>query len=260
MSGINLNNVTLLITHFNRTKSLTRLLNSFKNLDMIFSEIIVSDDNSDLNARKELLELQKEHNFNLIQTDQNKGLGNNINKGQSQVQTPYTLYIQEDFFPKEKFKGVIEAAIQLMEKSNDIDIVRFYAYGRYPYLRPYSEKFYEMKFSLTLPGYKKFYYYSDHPHLKRRSFIDKFGRYAEGYNPEQTEYRMMMSFLQNKGKGIFYYDHKELFEHFNSSEEPSTMKRVNWRRSKFFIIAFTRDIYRHLKFNSDYLFGDFRNL
>ena len=38
--------VTLLITHYNRSNSLERLLNAFKALDVIFGDIIVSDDSS----------------------------------------------------------------------------------------------------------------------------------------------------------------------------------------------------------------------
>ena len=36
-----------------------------------------------------------------------------------------------------------------------------------------------MKFKIWYPGYKKFYAYSDHPHLRRSNFLEKFGRYSE---------------------------------------------------------------------------------
>ncbi|MBU2374779.1 MAG: glycosyltransferase [Bacteroidetes bacterium] len=95
--------VSLLITHYNRTKSLERLLQYFANEDVKFGEIIVSDDASKPEYQTHLKELKEKYSFNLISTPQNKGLGNNINKGQDQVTKPYTLYIQEDFLPKPLF-------------------------------------------------------------------------------------------------------------------------------------------------------------
>jgi hypothetical protein len=112
-----------------------------------------------------------------------------------------------------------------------------------------------MLFSLWKPGYKKFYAYSDHPHLRRSSFFEKFGRYAEGQKVEKTEYLMMMSFLRKKGKAVIYENIHELFQQKNSSAEPSTVKRNFWRESEGFLLTQLRHLYRHVKFNADYLFG-----
>ena len=82
--------VTLLITHYNRSNSLQRLLISLIEQDCTFGEIIVSDDSSTPEHQAKLKQLQTIYTFKLIGTIQNKGLGNNINKGQDAVTKPYT--------------------------------------------------------------------------------------------------------------------------------------------------------------------------
>src|SRR5688572_4290736 len=245
--------LSLLITHYNRSQSLERLLAAFKKLKCEFGSIVVSDDGSKPPHLPYVKELQKTYNFELITTDKNKGLGNNINKGQDATKTPYVLYVQEDFIPTEMFPVKLAEALTVMDGRKDIDMVRFYSYFKYPHLKPLSNGFSEMQFNLFLPGYKKFYYYSDHPHLRRSNFFEKFGRYREGLNPERTEYYMMMNFLQKKGKGIYYNEHKQLFVQSNSKSEPSTVRKNFWRKSDNSLVFLLREAYRHLRFNMDYL-------
>ena len=40
--------ITLLITHFNRSRSLENMLKTFRNLGCEFGEVVVSDDGSDV--------------------------------------------------------------------------------------------------------------------------------------------------------------------------------------------------------------------
>jgi glycosyltransferase involved in cell wall biosynthesis len=249
--------VSLLVTHYNRTASLERLLTSFNKLHCQFEEIIVSDDGSN-NENLLNLELLKEQiPFTLIKSATNKGLGNNINKGQDQVKTRYTLYVQEDFEPANDFPMHFKNGLDLIEERKDIDMIRFYGYYKYPYLTPLRNGYSEMNFKIWYLGYKKFYYYSDHPHLRRNNFFQKFGRYKEGVKGDKTEYQMMMTFLQNNGKAIFFNDYTELFIQKNTEEEPSTMKRDYWRESNNLFIKILREIYRYLKFNYDYLFTQY---
>lgn len=247
--------LTLLITHYNRSSSLERLLNAFTSLDIQFKNIVVSDDGSKQEHLNTIHKLQDEHDFTLITTPVNKGLGNNINKGQDHVKTKYTLYVQEDFVPKPLFKHKLQSALQIMHEDPTFDTIRFYAYFKYPYMKPFKDGFSEMKFSAWpwFIGYRKFYYYSDHPHLRRSSFFEKFGRYKEGIPVERTEYRMMISYLKNKGKSLFFDDYTGLFSQENSTTEPSTVKRNFWRETKNPAIVFVKHLYRLLRFNMDYL-------
>lgn len=246
-------NVSLLITHYNRSHSLENLLKSFARQNCAFDEIIVSDDGSDFEHLQYIKGLQQQFAFRLITAIINKGLGNNINKGQDAVLSEYTLYVQEDFQPSQHFKANFSKAIEIMQDRPSLDMVRFYAYFKYPYLRNYKHGYGEMTFKIWKPGYKKFYLYSDHPHLRRSDFLKKFGRYAEGVKGDLTEYRMMMSFLQKNGKSLFFEDYQKLFYQVNSAAEPSTMKRNFWRESKNPFVEFARELYRHAKFNIDFI-------
>lgn len=246
--------VSLLITHYNRSQSLERLLKNLHDIDCSFGDIVVSDDGSKAEHLERLKYLRQLYNFRLITTPVNKGLGNNINKGQDAVITPYTLYVQEDFTVAKDFASHFRDALMIMHDRADVDVVRFYAYFKYPHLKSYKNGFAEMQFSLLKPGYKKFYCYSDHPHLRRSNFFEKFGRYAEGLKGDVTEYRMMMSFLKHKGKSMFYEDYRSLFFQENFAAEPSTMKRDFWRESDNGFMHLLREVYRFTRFNYDYVF------
>jgi glycosyltransferase involved in cell wall biosynthesis len=253
------NNVTLLVTHYNRVRSLERLLNAFKSLNVSFGDIVVSDDGSKSDVVEELKQLQSTYNFNLVTTPKNKGLGNNINKGQDAVTTPYTLYVQEDFEPTLIFAEHFKDALQFMEEDTGLDIARFYAYFRYPYTKPYSKGFSEMLFNISplAHNHLKFYVYSDHPHLRRSSFLEKFGRYREGIKGDLTEFSMAASFIQKKGRGILFDDFTTLFYQKNSPDEPSTMGRAGWRENKNIFALAARAAYlkfKLLKWTADVLF------
>lgn len=253
------NDVTLLVTHYNRVRSLERLLSSFQQLDIYFEDIVVSDDGSKPENVELLKQLQSKFKFRLITTPVNKGLGNNINKGQDAVKTEFTLYVQEDFEPKPIFAQHFEDALSFFKQDADLDIARFYAYFKYPYLKAYGKGFSEMVFN-PYPwanNHLKFYVYSDHPHLRRSNFFEKFGRYPEGIKGDLTEYQMAMSFLQNRGKGIFFEQFNDLFYQKNSPDEPSTMGRAGWRESKNIFALAARAIYlqfKLLRWTRDYFF------
>jgi len=216
--------VTLLITHYNRSSSLERLLIAFENINCRFGDIVVSDDCSSAEHLEQLKKLSKAHSFRLITTPVNGGLGNNINKGQDAVTTEYTLYIQEDFVPKPEFVEHFKDALDIMNEDKKWDLITFYSYSSYPYLKPFKKGFSEKVFHSNplYANHMKFYLYGDHPHLRRSSFPAKFGKYPEGLNGDKTEMEMSLSFIKHKGKGLFYDDHYGLLDQINSEQEPST--------------------------------------
>lgn len=234
---------TLLITHYNRSESLERLLITFENLNCKFEDIVVSDDGSRSEHLEKVKALADRFNYNLVITPVNRGLGNNINKGQDAVKSVYTLYVQEDFQPSDIFPKHFEDALDFMREDKALDIVRFYAYFSYPNLKPFAKGFSKMIYSFWDLNHLKFYYYSDHPHLRRSNFLEKFGRYPEGIKGDLTEYQMAVHFLQKKGKGLFFDNFTELFYQKNSSDEPSTMVRPDWRLSKNPVIKLSRLAY-----------------
>lgn len=245
-------NVTLLITHYNRSSSLERLLAAFSDLNVSFYDIVVSDDGSKKEHVDYIENLKSKFKFTLVTTPKNSGLGNNINKGQDAVKTAYTLYVQEDFVPLECFSRHFENGLKIMTEDRDTDSVRFYSYIRYPHLKPFRDGFSQMIFDKWSLNLDKATMYSDHPHLRRSTFMEKFGRYTEIKKSDQTEYDMMISFLRNKGKAYFFEDYKSVFDQVNTDLEPSTVKRNYWRNSNLLIIPALRQLYRQLKFNYSY--------
>ncbi|MBO3273561.1 glycosyl transferase family 2, partial [Hymenobacter defluvii] len=125
----------------------------------------------------------------------------------------------------------------------------------YPYLKPYFGGFAEIIYKPWFTDTSKIYGYSDHPHLRRSSFLEKFGRYKEDIKSDRTEYLMCISFIQNKGKGIFYNNFNSLFAQENTSDEPSTVTRADWRRSNNLLIMIVRNIFRQVKYNFDIHLG-----
>jgi glycosyltransferase involved in cell wall biosynthesis len=243
--------VTLLITHYNRSSSLERLLKAFKDLQCSFGDIVVSDDGSKPEHQDAIRNLKNSYDFQLVSTPKNKGLGNNINKGQRAVKTPYTIYVQEDFVPTALFAPRLAEALGLMNKDESLDFIRFYAYNAYPYLKPYAPGFAEIIYKPWFIRTDKIYCYSDHPHLRRSSFLEKFGPYTEGKKVDKTEYLMCVAFIQHKGKGLFFRDYKSLFTQLNSPAEPSTVTRSQWRHSGSPLISCLRFTYRTIKYNYD---------
>jgi len=244
-------NVTLLITHYNRSQSLERLLKTFKNSGSTFKEIIVSDDGSKREHLDYINSLKSEYDFTLLTSPTNRGLGNNINKGQDAVKTDYVLYIQEDFIPLDGFTENFNNGLALIEEDPSVDTVRFYSYINYPKLVPIKNGFSQMVFDPWSFDLDKVPMYSDHPHLRRQTFFDKFGRYPEDRSGDKTEYHMMISFLRNKGKAYLFADYKALLEPVNSESEPSTMLETRnfWRNNNSFALRNVRTIYRWLLFN-----------
>ena len=250
--------ITLLITHYNRSLSLERLLKSFEEKHLSFYEIVVSDDCSNSEHTKNLKLYEERYGIRLIRTEKNKGLANNINKGQRAVKSLYTLYIQEDFIPTDKFSRSLSDGLTLIKEYPEIDLVRFYAYRKYPYLKPLKDEFSEMRFHFWYPNTYQFNCYSDHPHLRRSNFLQKFGNYQEGIKSDRAEFKMVISFLQHKGKAIIHNDYRELFIQENSSDEPSQVHRKKLRKqiqlSESFMIKIIRSLYRNIKFRIEYLF------
>jgi glycosyltransferase involved in cell wall biosynthesis len=238
---------TLLITHYNRSRSLERLLGKLTELKCNFDDIVVSDDASADRHQEKLKGLQDEYHFNLVTTPINKGLGNCLNKGQDAVKTPYTLYVQEDFQPSALFPPRLANALEIMEERTDLDYIRFWSLYRFPCLKPYRDGFAEMFYNPWNMNHLSFFMYSDNPHLRRSNFFEKFGRYQEGTVGDITEHNMCIRFIQRNGKGLFYEDYASLFEHEHLAGEPSTFNRAGWRQSRHPFFLLLRAIYLRYK-------------
>ncbi len=249
--------VTLLITHYNRSSSLERLLSTFRTLGCRFEDIVVSDDASNPIHQEKLKELQHLYKFRLIPGPVNKGFPANMNKGQEAVTTPLTMYVQEDFVPQPGCGPHLLEAMQFLNEDESLDYIRFWSFYRYPTLKPYGKGFSQTIFSPWNLSHLKFFMYSDNPHIRRSSFLNKFGRYQEDIKGDIAEYRMSVSYMQKKGKGLFYEDFDKLFVHENPPDEPSTQGRADWRQSRnpaFLLLRWLYLRYKWLKSTMDLKF------
>ncbi|MXV15541.1 glycosyltransferase family A protein [Hufsiella ginkgonis] len=254
MTAHTFENITLLVTHYNRSSSLERLLSAMKMHGLGFAGIIVSDDGSSQEHFQKLTDLAAVYNFTLVGTEVNGGLGYNINKGQDAVKTPFTLYVQEDFIPSGRFATVLADSVALFNADQDLDLVRYFANFRFPYMKNFKKGFSKLLVPIFALDYHKIYAYSDNPHLRRSTFFEKFGRYREGLTGDRTEYYMCISFIKNKGKAVLYNGFKTLFKHVNTPSERSTMRRESWRSHDNPVLAFVRNAYRQVRYNYDILF------
>ena len=59
--------------------------------------------------------------------------------------------------------------------------------------------------------------------------------------------KKLLSFIQKKGKGIFFENFNNLFYQKNSSDEPSTMGRSSWRESRNIFALAARAVYLQFK-------------
>jgi glycosyltransferase involved in cell wall biosynthesis len=248
------NEVALLITVYNRSSSLERLLVSLKALDIHFGEIVVSDDFSNEFHLSKMKSFQELFGFKLIQAEINKGLANNINKGQNAISKEFVIYIQEDFVPEEIFADTLAQSLAILKKDDGIDTIRFYSYFPYPNTKPYNSQFDEMVFEHNFLKWNhlKFYMYSDHPHIKRRSFVDKFGKYKEGIQSDEAEFEMCLSYIKNSGRGLLVKEFSKVFDQKNNIDEPSTIGRKLWRQKQTSSVQILRRIFlifRYIKNN-----------
>jgi len=246
--------ITLLITHYNRSNSLERLLKSLVNQELFFGEIIVADDGSNEQHLGHAKELANTYHFTLVESPVNQGLGHNLNMGQNAVKTPYTLYIQEDFVPTIGFKKVLEEALRLLLLDPGIDVVRFFANFGLPYTKPLTKDFSELLVPFWGGNYNKVFAYSDNPHLRRSNFLEKFGPYREGIPGDRTEYHMCISFIKHGGRAVLYNRFQSLFQHINTPGEESTMKRAQWKLKPNPFIDGLKYLYRQVRYNIDIRF------
>ena len=222
---LHLNTTSLLITHYNRSESLSILLQRLEDLQIKFFEIIVSDDCSAEKHLNQLKNLRERFNFTLLTTPKNKGLGASLNALHNHASSDYLLYVQEDFVPGKALAAALDKGYKLLHNDPQWDLIRFYAFpwAQFPYQKKFKDGFNELVFSIS-PWYAshlKFFMYSDHPHLKRKNFAKKFGPYKENVKPDIAEQTMCRSFLKNNGKALYFEQNQTLFEHENTEEEPA---------------------------------------
>lgn len=139
----------------------------------------------------------------LLSTPHNMGFGANVNMGQQQVSTDYTLFVEDDKLLEHKLD--LRIGVALLETRANIGLVRYRGAGGESFI--YHQ--FETNISDFLPDYQDgvglsgrlnylqidsgspaLYIYSNGPHLKHRSFHAFYGDYPEGLRLGHTEESM----------------------------------------------------------------------
>ena len=185
--------ISILITHYNRLTALETCLLAFKDLGLTNVEYVVTDDGSKAIIQEKLKTIDVDR---LILSPVNTGLASNINRGLAACKGDYILYCQEDFIPQDEFCDYLVEALKLLS-ANKVEMCRFTANYKFPYLKSLSEKFSLIpKFS-----WKNFHYnafqYSDHPYITTKNFFEQYGRFLENvsgpYGENEFAIRIMKS-------------------------------------------------------------------
>jgi glycosyltransferase involved in cell wall biosynthesis len=178
--------LSILITHYNRPTDLMQCIEAIQHANFANSEIVVSDDGSDL----ETIKLIKTYGIDkLILSETNKGLAANINKGLKACKGEYVIYCQEDFILNAQLKKILPECIDLLEKQK-VDIIRFtsnFQFNRLIKLTDSTSLIPKFSFKNFTQNY---YRYSDHPFIAKRHFYDTYGYYLENTSGRygETEY------------------------------------------------------------------------
>ena len=187
--------LSILITHYNRPKSLKECLQAIQALKLEYPhEIVVSDDCS---AFENIELIKKIEGVRLILSDSNRGLAANLNHGIKACKGDYILYCQEDFLLKKTILDVLPECFKSLD-SGQVDMVRFRANYKFNKLIKISEHINKIpKFSLHNFHINTFRY-SDHPFITSPDFYKRFGYYLENSSGPYGETEFAIRILKLK--------------------------------------------------------------
>lgn len=189
--------LSILITHFNRPKALQECICSIRGFDFgIEYEIVVSDDCSSIENINQIKKLSID---NLLISNKNAGLANNLNKGIRACKGSYILYVQEDFTIDKNFKEVFQEGLALL-REDVLDMVRFRANYTFSKLYNCSKNIFIIPtFSFANFNINTFQY-SDHPFLTTSKFYKRFGYYLENTSGPYGETEYSIRLMKSKAK------------------------------------------------------------
>jgi glycosyltransferase involved in cell wall biosynthesis len=141
-------------------------------------ELIVSDDGSPKEVQAAIRDLSFDR---FVLSERNTGLGANTNRGLLAATGDFILQIQDDCLcvgPAD----LIHAALDLFQTRADVELVRYQPPSPEGALGEISQTSGGRRFQLYSSGMFSSvgqFAYSDQPHIKRRSFHERFGLYRE---------------------------------------------------------------------------------
>ncbi|MCU1236367.1 MAG: glycosyl transferase family 2, partial [Candidatus Solibacter sp.] len=168
-----------------------------------------------------------------LMASENRGMGNNTNKGIRAAAGAYILQLQDDWEcggPPD----FIEGALDLFHDRSDVAFIRL----REPFAGPHETytlgsgreaQIYTQRTEWRSTAGE--YVYSDTPHIKRRTLHDSVGRYLEGKPMNQVEMDFCRRFEKQNAAKAAFIDGYSCFKHTGvaASFNPLHTRRRPWR-------------------------------
>jgi glycosyltransferase involved in cell wall biosynthesis len=113
--------VALLTANYNNAPYLSELIDSVVNSSVWPKEFVIVDDGSTDNSVAIISQYKQKYNFiKLIESDENEGFANALNKGLQQVQSKYIIRVDADDYID---KNRIQIQFRYMEENQEIDVL-----------------------------------------------------------------------------------------------------------------------------------------
>lgn len=188
--------ISFLITHYNRPNELLKCIEAIQDLQIPDSEIVVSDDFSDVDCIKRITKYEIDQ---LILSKKNLGLAANINRGIHACKGKYIVYCQEDFILKSGIGELFDECIEVIE-SKKVDMIRFCANYQFNALIKLSNNINLIpKFS-----FKNFFVnpfqYSDNPYITTKYFFKTYGYLLENTSGDYGETEFAIRIFKSNAK------------------------------------------------------------
>jgi glycosyltransferase involved in cell wall biosynthesis len=226
--------VSVVVVGYNRLELLRKTITSFLNTTTYprnSLELILCDDGSPESVQDQMRLLP----FDVfLMASENRGMGNNTNKGIRAAAGAYILQLQDDWEcggPRD----FIEAALDLLEERSDVALISLWE----PLVGPLERrKLNSGRIAQIYTNRKEWrsnvceYVYSDRPHLKRRTLHETLGFYLEGKAVDKVELDFCRRFEKASAANAAFIEGYSCFTHTGTgaSFNPCQTRQQPWRK------------------------------
>ncbi|MEY4278362.1 MAG: hypothetical protein RL377_366 [Bacteroidota bacterium] len=199
-------NIAIIIITYNRPEDMLALANNIVSLDhkeALLEEVIIVNNNSskDYTALKEFISLNKQVNFNYIESNENLGVSKGRNFAIQQAKAPLLLMLDDDCEIAEK--NALQTIDELFRDKPNTGIISIkveYFHNRQMQVNAFPHKAFEKYKHLS--NFET-YYFAGGAHIVRKAVMEKIGNYPAQFFYGMEEYDLSYRIL-NAGYTIEY--------------------------------------------------------
>jgi hypothetical protein len=219
--------VSVVVIGYSRPALLRQTVTSFLAINTYPNiELILADDGSPPDLLRKMKELPFDR---VVESQCNSGLGANSNRGLRAARGAFILQLQDDWECRGP-KHFLETGVEVMQEWRDLGFLRLRTpQAELTFTTRYSKggqvvRVYDPHQPIANP-----FLYTDTPHLKPRSTIDRLGPYLEGRHMARTEMDMRDRFNDQRDMLAAFIEGIHAFEHIGgeaSFNRPLLLARV----------------------------------